>query len=83
MQPSAVQSKWYGETNKAIGGIFKLARRLSQGESACVIFIGGCITAIAKFHMAPLEVSSWSCTHTVPTKYVYIAGPLTKHMAAW
>ncbi|KAL0021947.1 hypothetical protein WJX79_011011 [Trebouxia sp. C0005] len=39
VQPSAVQSKWYGETNKAITGIFKLARRLSQGESACVIFI--------------------------------------------
>lgn len=40
VQPSAIQSKWYGDTNKAVGGLFKLARRLSQGGSSCVIFIG-------------------------------------------
>ena len=40
VQPSAVQSKWYGETNKAIQGIFRLARKLSTYGRPCVIFVG-------------------------------------------
>ena len=41
VKPSDVQSKWYGETNKAIAGVFKLACRLAKTEGkSCIIFVG-------------------------------------------
>lgn len=41
LQPSAIQNKYYGETNKAVAGIFKLAKRLAAPEgSSCIIFVG-------------------------------------------
>lgn len=58
VQPSAIQSKWYGETNKAITGIFKLARRLSQGESACVIFVDEVDALLGKRREHDHEVST-------------------------
>lgn len=57
VQPSSVQSKWYGDTNKAIGGIFKLARRLSQGENPCVIFIDEVDALLGKRRESEHEVS--------------------------
>ena len=57
VQPSAMQSKWYGETNKHVAGVFKLARRLAQ-NSACVIFIGEHDTDITQIHSpCPLYMS--------------------------
>ncbi|KAL3148914.1 hypothetical protein ABBQ32_001782 [Trebouxia sp. C0010 RCD-2024] len=58
LQPSAIQNKYYGETNKAVAGIFKLARRLAAPEgSSCIIFVDEVDALLGKRRDMEHEVS--------------------------